>query len=151
MSKYWKYYLPGYIMAAPLTLFGLLLAIFYYRPHLSDCRFKNGCLEMIPRKREGLIGGPWVGGQTYGNIIFFRDARCRNNGSLSVHERCHTVQAMLLGPIFALIYGLHFLLLWANPGRDWQQAYYEIIWEEQAYSRAGEYEAGSRPNAWGAR
>ena len=150
MSKYWKYYLPGYIMAAPLTLFGILLAVFWYRPTLKDCRFKDGCIEMIP-SRQQLIGGSWVGGQTFGNVIFFKDERDRARGELSVHERCHTVQAMILGLAFALIYGVHFLILWAKPGRDWQAAYYEIIFEKQAYSRAGDYENGLRQDAWGAR
>ena len=149
MSKHWKWYLPGYVMAAPLTLFGLLLAVFWYRPALKDCRFKDGCLEMIPSRQ--LIGGPWVGGQTFGNVVFFKDERNRASGSLNVHERCHTVQAMVFGVLFAAIYGIHFLILWAKPGRDWQEAYYEIIWERQAYKRGGEYENGLRQDAWGSR
>ena len=150
MHKLWKWYLPGYIMAAPLTLFGILLALVWYRPAAKDCRFKDGCIEMIP-SREHLIGGSWVGGQTFGNVIFFKDGRSRDRGDLNVHERCHTVQAMILGILFALIYGVHFLILWASPKRDWQAAYYEIVWEKQAYRIVGEYETGLRPKAWGSR
>jgi len=139
MSKNWKYFIPGYIMAAPLTLFGLLMAL-YYRP--QSIYFVDGCIEFVMPSRRHLIGGEWVGGQTFGNVIFYRDERTRQHIDLRVHERCHTVQAMVGGIFFAAAYGIHFLMNYRT--LPFYEAYQAIWAEEQARAKQ------DNPNGWGA-
>lgn len=156
MSKNWKWFLPGYVFALPGTIVGLLLAAFYYHP--SDWRFVDGCIECIPRRT--IIGGKWVGAQTFGNVIFYRDERMRDHYPLRVHERCHVVQAMLLTwPLFMVLYGGHFLSrfvylvakngLMTDNTETWKVAYREIWFEIQAYSRQADFSAGKREESWG--
>lgn len=143
MNRRWKWFLPGYLLALPGTLFGLLMFI-WYQP--SSVKFVDGCIEAIPRKNL-LIGGRWVGGQTFGNVIFFRDKESQNSVRLRVHERVHTWQAMVLTwPLFMLLYGIHFLVL--LPREDnWVAAYRKIFAEKQAYRIDADYS----DNAWGTR
>jgi len=130
MRKLWQWFIPGYIMLAPLTLVGLLMAL-YYRP--KAIHLAQGCIEFVLRDGKYLIGGKWVGAQTFGNVIFYRDDQCYMYQSLRVHERCHVVQAMVGSLVFALLYILHFAYNMAK-GMGYDKAYRGIWFEKQAYA-----------------
>ena len=147
MSRLWRYFLPGYVWALPLTLFGLVLAL-YYRP--ARFYWADGCVEMVLPRNRYLIGGKGVGGQTFGNVIFYRDRYARAWAPLRVHERCHTVQGMLLGVFFVPAYVLPFLfrLLVLRIGYD---ASYRNGWaERQAYGAGDRMKADPTLRLWGA-
>lgn len=147
MSKNWKWFLPGYVMLLPHTLVGFLFFALIYWPR--DWKWHGGYWTCIVR--NGLIGGPWVGAQTHGNIVFCRDEKMRQRTRLRVHECVHIVQEMLLGPLYMLIYGLHFAwkFVTKKKGENWIEAYYDICFEVQAYRIEKEYAKGKRPDAWG--
>ena len=145
MSKHWRYFILGYIWALPNTLIGLALLATWYFPR--SVAWRDGCLEVIPRRL--LIGGPWVGAQTWGWVIFSRDTNQESRGDLMVHERVHVVQAFIGGPFFMLAYAVHFLYRRAT--MEYHRAYRGIIFEVQAYQVGDDYEAGNRPDAWGDR
>jgi len=148
MSDRWKYFIPGYLWALPMSLVGLLLGLTLYFP--KRIRWRDGCLEIVPR-RENLIGGPWVGGQTYGWVIFLRDERMLEHAELAVHERGHVVQALLLGPLFPVAYGILFAINYAHFRSDWRKAYRYIWFEVYCYDLGERYAAGDLPDAWGNR
>ena len=144
MSPNWKYFIPGYLWALPHTLVGLVLML-WYRP--ESWHLRDGCLEAISSR--DLIGGPWVGAQTHGWIVFYRDQDMYLRKSLRIHERCHVAQGLVGGPLYMLAYGIHFLWLWKVKGLEWKAAYRNIVFEAQAYRIEGEYIEGNRPGAWG--
>lgn len=144
MSRAWRWYWLGYALALPHSLVGMLLALVYYRP--AAIRWNEGCLEVIATRT--LIGGKWVGAQTHGWVIVYRDWDQARDRDLRVHERVHVVQALVLGPLFPLLYGLGWLMEYARE-RDWRAAYYECWAEKQAYRIQHEYEKGFREDAWG--
>jgi hypothetical protein len=138
MKSWWKWFLPGYLLAAPGTAVGIILML-WYRP---KCYYSSGCIEAVSSRT--LIGGPWVGAQTFGNVIFYRDENMRKLNRLRIHERVHAWQAMVMSwPIFMLLYGAHFLVLLATVDGTWVDAYRQIWAERMAYSRE------SRAGAWG--
>lgn len=139
----------GYILATPQSLIGGLL-LFWYRP--KNLRWRDGCLEGI--SRTTLIGGKWVGAQTHGWIIFFRDTESQERGDLSVHERVHVTQAFTWGPLYPIAYGLHWLWLFLFRKMDWKTAYRNIVFERTAYATQAEYkqtEKMLKPSFWGHR
>ena len=146
MSERWKYFLPGYLWSLPNTLIGVLLMLWYLP---TSIRWKDGCIEAIPRKT--LIGGPLVGAQTFGWIIFCRDEHQRSRSSLAVHERVHVVQGFILGPLFLPLYGLPFLWCYYVRGYTFDRAYRAIWAEVQAYRIGDLHQAGVSPDAWGSR
>jgi len=144
MNPLWKWYLPGYVMLSLHTFLGFLLSLVYYRA--TNWVWHGGYWTCIPRR--ALIGGKWVGAQTWGNIIFCRDERQRSRQDLMVHEVVHVAQGMWLGPLAMLLYGLHFLVLLPF-SKDWKAAYYKIWAEKMAYRIQDEFKEGKRPGAWG--
>ena len=147
MSQNWKWYLPGYIVAAPFTLAGLLLALFFYWP--ETIRLHDGCIEMTMRPSRNLIGGKWVGGQTFGNVIFYRSKERMNDAAMRVHERCHVAQTMLLGPLMLVIYVGHFLYRLVRYRKGWLFAYRDIIFETLAYQIAEVFSHDTTQDMWG--
>lgn len=145
MSPAWRWWLPGYVLALPHTLVGLVLAV-VYRSH--GWRWSSGCLEAIGGtfERDGrtvtrIWGRP--GAQTHGWLILYASERAREVVPLRAHERVHVVQAFVGGPLYALAYGACFLVLFAAQGfRDWHRAYMRSPFEVQAYGRA------DRKGAW---
>jgi len=140
MSRNWRYYLPGYVMALPHTVIGLLLCL-VYRAH--SWRWSDGCIECIA---GDLIWGK-PGAQTHGWLIVYRDEKARQRADLRVHERCHVVQGMIGSVGYMAAYGIHFL--W-NYVRDheypdmerqprWWRAYRGVWFEEQAYELQAGY------------
>lgn len=154
MSPRWRYFFPGYVWALPNTLIGLVLLCTWYFPR--RIAWRDGCLEVIPHR--SLIGAPWVGAQTWGWVIFARDEDQAARADLMVHERVHVVQAFVLGPIFLLAWGLHWIwrwvvLLWrfGLGGEEWKDAYYGVWAEKMAYKVGDACEQDGCDGAWGDR
>ena len=144
MSKRWKWFLPGYLLALPGTLVGLLLAL-YYRP--ARWYWSDGCIEAALPTGRNLIGGSWVGAQTFGTLIFYRTEKNRMSSMVRVHERCHVVQAMVLtAPLFIVTYAIHFLWEFLVVGEDFENAYLSIWAERQAYGRQNNINGWGVPN-----
>jgi len=141
----------GYIWSFPNTLIGFVLLAFYRWNHIE---WRDGCLEVII-KRDSLIGGKWVGGQTFGWLIFYKNERNKNSGSLNVHERVHVRQGLIGGPLFLLAYGLDFLWQWGfGLSTDWNSAYFNISYEQTAYDIQDRYASSKLPEQktfWGHR
>ena len=135
-----KYYIPGYILSLPHTLFGLLLML-WYRP--TKVRWNNGTIECISehiipqgidRTGDGDVDDPEdfrTGAQTHGIIIFYADEYQRLRPDLVAHERTHVWQGMLFGPLYPLTYGVFFLGLLVIM-RNIVRAYRAIPWEQWA-------------------
>lgn len=166
MSRLWKYFLLGYLVALPCTLLGLIAAPFY---GAHSWRWSDGCLEAIAPR---IWGRPAA--QTLGWIIFYADEGYRARVDFRVHERVHVVQAFLVQLVAVVTIGawalfaqwpwwadapylafaslpftfgyalLHFALFFTH-GRDWYAAYRNNPFEVQAYAR--ERDAGM----WGTR
>lgn len=135
----------GYIWSGLHTFVGFLLALYYWP---RSWRISEGCIEAIPRNT--IIGGEWVGAQTHGCLIYYKDEKNRNHKPLRVHERVHVKQGMIGGPLFIIAYVAHWLYLWRfGKGMPWKDAYYQIWFEKQAYRIDDEYEKGLREGAWG--
>lgn len=142
----WRwYFVPLYVWSFPHTLLGLLLCLYYWP---RAVRWNQGCLEMIPRNT--IIGGKWVGAQTWGWLIFYKDESCRGWTPLRVHERVHVIQSFYGSLFYILAYGLHFLWLWAIKGIQWKEAYYQIWFEKMAYKAQSDWIKNRSPEAWGA-
>jgi len=127
----------GYLWALPHSLVGILFLL-YYRP--ESVKWRDGCLEGVGV--DNLLGGPWVGAQTYGWVVYYRDDMQFRRGDLRVHERVHVTQSLIGGVFFPLAYGLHFLWLWGFGLRQsWRDAYYKIYFESVAYAKDANYDA----------
>lgn len=119
MSRHWRYFVPGFVWVAPLTLVGLVLALVVYRAR--SWRWNAG-LECIGGTfvRDGrtitrIWGRP--GAQTLGWLKIYADAGQRSRVDLRIHESAHVVQAFvgaILGQIVcaAIAGGLDFGPMW---------------------------------------
>jgi hypothetical protein len=140
MSRAWRWFLPGYVLAAPHTILGLLLAI-VYRCH--SWQWRDGVLTCLGGtfQRDGktitrIWGRP--GAQTHGWLLVAADEDQRSRSDLRVHECVHVVQGFC-GPLYMLAYGLSFLAIWAWRRGPWTDAYERIPFEVQAYDRQDRY------------
>lgn len=153
MSPYWRFFLPGYLLALPHTLIGLLLAVFVYRCH-SWC-WSDGCIEAVAGRfpvvegekmstKTRIWGRPWA--QTHGFFIVYDTVERVSRPSLRGHERVHVVQAFVGSVLYPIAYGACFAWFYALQGfkGDWKVAYKRNPFEAMAYGRQG------RPGIWGA-
>lgn len=147
MNPRWRFFFPGYMIALPHTIIGLILALAYRG---RDWRWHAGCLEVVAGTftRDGkqvtrIWGRPAA--QTHGWLIVYADKYARADTEIRVHERVHVVQGMIGGPLYVLAYGLTFVwhLLW-DPSAGWYAAYMRIPFERQAYP------IGRTRKGWGA-
>lgn len=160
MSKWWKWFLPGYIWLAPFSLVYVVLCFVAYGARSWGMR--SGVIVCIASKP--MIGHP--GAQTIGAVQCYADSLQINRTDLHVHENCHVVQAFaaaLIGQVvvplafvglgwnallgcalggflgaagYSLTYGLFFLALWTARGfGPWHDAYERNPYEVQAYRR----------------
>ncbi len=146
----------GAVWAFPLgTLRGLTLMLipwwggvwFPYLPRhirLGKNGFEIVVGRLIPagfdRTGDGDIDDPddfRTGGQTHGQLRFFRDEYQLARPVLMSHEGRHTVQEMVFGPFYPLIYGVTFLWHLARL-RDVAAAYLAVPFEVDARKFAGE-------------
>ena len=133
--------LLGYVWALPNTLVGFLLLATLYFP--KSLRWQHGALEAIPW-RAALIGGGWVGAQTYGWLIFAKNELNRDNVGLAAHERVHVRHALRGGVFFAILYVAFFLYWWGFGLRcSWRDAYRNNWFERVAYAEGDLVQAAS--------
>lgn len=93
MAKY-----TSYLWAAPLTLIGLIICI-YYKP--KKFRWNEGALEVL----VGRLVPNWASGQTIGWMVAFKHDRWTDVLPQEiVHEHVHVKQALRLGLLFIPAY-----------------------------------------------
>lgn len=137
MSRNWRFFFIGYVWAGLITLPFLLFVLAFYKP--SSWKWHDGVLTCLGGKDASgaslILGKP--GGQTWGWLTLFKDEEQRQRADLRVHERCHTVQTFICGPLWLLIYGAMYLFEYAklSGAGGWHAAYEEIWWETQAKAR----------------
>jgi hypothetical protein len=122
-----------YLWALPNTAIGLVLLCTLYFP--ERILWVDGALEVVPLRRR-LIGGPWVGGQTFGWVIFYRDIWAQMDVELARHERVHVRDGLIGGPFFLVAYVALFAWEWGKRGfrpSRWQEAYRANWFERRAY------------------
>lgn len=135
MSKYWKYFLPGYLLALPHTVVGIFICWLAYKAH--SWKWNDGCLECVASLTDEGVTKIWGRplAQTHGFIMVFASEGVSKDRRIRIHERCHVVQSFLGGPLYAAIYGLFFFASFAANGfKDWYAAYRKNPFEEHAYS-----------------
>lgn len=126
MTKLLK--LLGYIWALPLSLIGIALFL-VYKP--KSVKWSDGALDCVIGV-PNLIGGPWVGAQTHGWVIFYKDEYNATRKDLRIHERVHVRDALIGGIFFSLAYVAVFLYELVRL-RDWRKAYRNNWFERRAY------------------
>lgn len=137
----WAKLVLGFTWALPTSFLGLLVAIlggarpYALRPAL--------CWHWVPWWGFWAWwyrpGSRWAA-ITLGHVSIFSDAQ-KDDAACVRHERVHTKQAWVLGPIFLPIYCLMYLLEVRLVGEA--DAYRNIPLEVAAYK------AQSTPDAWG--
>ena len=143
MSKAWQWFLPGYFLALPGTIVGLFLLVWY---GASKTMIKQGVINIVIN-RPTLIGGKWVGAQTYGNIVFYRDEAQMARADLRTHESKHVWQAMIFTwPLMSSAYAIQYLWRRFVRGFDHFEAYNGLFWERHARHD----QKNVRSNEWGA-
>ncbi len=105
MSRAWRYVLiaGGYVMLAPVTLVGLLLALTVYHAH--SFRFHEGVLVCVggehPDGSTRIWGKP--GAQTLGWLTIGASEDELARKDLRVHEFTHVADALAMALIWAAI------------------------------------------------
>ncbi len=146
MSPHWRWYLPGYLMALPHTIFGLLLALVYrahsFRWHAGVLCCIGGTFDQGGHSETRIWGRP--GAQTHGWLVIAASEEELARADLRVHEYTHVVQGFVLGPLFMLFYVLAFAVPFVKQGfRDWHAAYGKNPFELMAYR------VGDAGHGWG--
>lgn len=125
MSLHPVLYALGFLWSLPLTLVGFLLAL-PYGPRAA--RWTGGVLLI---RVTWVIGFATTLGQTFGVVIFVKPDQPTER--LLAHEREHTRQGFLWGPLFVLAYPVACLVAWLRGGH-----FYRDNWFEVAARRAAE-------------
>ena len=99
------YYLLQFTWGLPQNLAGALHFLFALRkPH---SRYHGAIVTRVRRKR-------FSGGWTFGCFIFLTEPLSPGaEHDLLIHEYGHTVQSLILGPLWSLVIGLP-SMLWCN-------------------------------------
>jgi hypothetical protein len=102
MSRWWRWYLPGYVATLPLTVTALAYA--WWRG-AHGWRWIDGLPTFISSR---LLGNP--GGQTWSHLVGFASVEARDHVPLRVHEYAHVAQAMIF-QVAGLVAWLAWLVL----------------------------------------
>lgn len=142
----WRWFLPGYLWALPLTLIGFVLAI-VYRAH--SFRWHEGVLVAIggthPDGSTRIWGGP--GAQTHGWLVFAASEKQWARKDLRVHEFTHVKQAFVGGLLYGIAYVSLYFVIWASKGfGPWHDAYRANPFEDQTYHAGTVGWGDSEPN-----
>ncbi len=147
MSNKWRYAYPLMLWSSLNTLLNIIFALVIYRAHSWE--FREGVLTAIAGTKKGrtrILGRP--GAQGWGGLfVCYASGERRSRADLRVHENCHVVQGLVLGPLFLVVYVLMFLAIFAYV-RNWKTAYRLSPFEEQAYKRQAAYYLTSNDGAW---
>lgn len=106
-----------YIWQLPQNLLGLLLLAIYGRVIPIDFR-GDGWRSRLPSSMLYFIDG-FTGGISLGRYILV-SGRNFTDSKVWYHERGHSIQSMILGPLYLFVVGLPSLLwaAWWNPKRS---------------------------------
>ncbi len=123
-----------YIWQLPQNLLGLLLLAIYGRVIPIDFR-GDGWRSGLPSSMLYFIDG-FPGGISLGRYILV-SGRSFTDSKVWYHERGHSIQSMILGPLYLLVIGLPSLLwaAWWNPDR--KVSYYWFYTERWADKLGG--------------
>ncbi|MBK9073273.1 MAG: hypothetical protein IPL79_20070 [Myxococcales bacterium] len=112
MNIKWKWLALGYVWALPTTIIGLTLASVFWKA--KSWRWCDGCLECVS---ESIWTDPAA--ITFGWLVVYdykapivdgpneeSPYREKIASMLAAHERVHTLQCFVLGPLFLPVYGL---------------------------------------------
>lgn len=98
------FYLWQFTWGLPVNLFGGLAYLLLYRGHAHE-RFCNAFITYVPGN---------FGGVSIGLFIFMRaDAASEWTHDTRIHEYGHTIQCLLLGPLYWLVIALP-SAIWCN-------------------------------------
>lgn len=143
MSPRWRWFLPGYIWALPVTIAGLFMAVVVYR--CTSYKWIEGVLTCVSP-------GPMWGnpdGQTLGWISMYSSEAERDTPYMRVHEFTHVWQCFVLGIFWAILYGLFFFFVWCGQSfGPWYNAYRANPFEDQAYNNEDAFKADAKAR-WG--
>ena len=132
MKKIWEVLL--YCWQLPQNLLGLLLLAIYGR--VVPINFRgDGWRSHLPSSMLYFIDG-FPGGISLGRYILV-SGRSFTDSKVWYHERGHSIQSMILGPLYLFVVGLPSLLWadWWNPGRN--VSYYWFYTERWADKLGG--------------
>lgn len=173
MNKVWRILLtPLY----PLLIINAFVAYVYAVLWCRAVSWKliSGTLTFIPGEGRTMVGNP--GGQGWSWIVGYASEADRDIDNLRCHENVHVWQELMFalggfvvgvclalfgawgwavlaafsgGPIWAVTYGITFLINFARTGfADFWAAYRAIPFERHAYRVQDEFVEGKRPGAW---
>ena len=118
-----------YLWQLPQNLLGLLL-VYIYGWVIPIDWMGDGCCRLLPSSliflNERIRGGISLGRYIILNNALYNDIRS------SQHERGHSIQSMILGPLYLLVIGLPSLIwaAWWHEGRG--VSYYSFYTERWA-------------------
>ena len=126
------FYLVQFTWGLPVNLIGAVVYLVLYKKFRHE-RFKNAFITYIP--------GNW-GGVSLGLFIFIAEGKAEGwTRNTRIHEYGHTIQCLLLGPLYWLVIGLP-SAVWCNFFDGYRKkkgvSYYKLYCESWA-------------NKWGSR
>jgi hypothetical protein len=118
-----------YVWQLPQNLLGLLLLAIYGRVIPIDFR-GDGWRNGLPSSMLYFIDG-FPGGISLGRYILVA-GHYMTDSTVWYHERGHSIQSMILGPLYLLVIGLPSLIWAAWWNRDRDCSYYSFYTERWA-------------------
>ena len=115
MSRHWRWFIPGLVWIAILTILGLFVARFVYKA--KGWRLRGLVIECVggakwrmdpntgKRRAVSRIWGR-PGAQTWGGLVIYATETQRKRVPLRVHELCHVAQAMFVALVGAIVAAL---------------------------------------------
>lgn len=98
------FYLWQFTWGLPVNLFGLIAYLIMY-PHHRHERFCNAFITYVPKNFGGVSLGLFIFMREGGGETWTHDTR--------IHEYGHTIQCLLLGPLYWFVIGLP-SAVWCN-------------------------------------
>ena len=132
MKKIWEVLL--YCWQLPQNLLGQLLLAIYGRVVPIDFR-GDGWRSRLPSSMLYFIDG-FPGGISLGRYILV-SGRGFTDSKVWYHERGHSIQSMILGPLYLFVVGLPSLLWAACWNSGWKVSYYWFYTERWADKLGG--------------
>jgi len=124
------FWLLAFTYCLPQTLVGLVIFL------ISRAK---GCKDVFIFKHAVVQEWPWrVGAISFGAFIFMDNPKAASLSLLN-HERAHSTQNLIFGPLYLLVIGLP-SILWANCFGEWRRKNkvdYFDFWTEKWADKLG--------------